>query len=984
MLKKIFFYTFCLFMCLATHANAQKDTADNLGVLKQELAKVFPHNRTINLVFHGHSVPSGYWSNQEVRTLDSYPYILLGLLKKAYPKAVINIITTAIGGEHAEKGAARFATDVLPHQPDVIFIDYALNDLGLGLERSEAAWAQMIEEAKLNNISVVLLTPSPDQRQDMGNTENLLSKHAQQIRKLAAKYGLPVADSYAAFEAVFKENGTIEPFMSHVNHPNRLGHELIANEIFKLFAQQKYPQFGVDPLKDVIAAMTIDEKALMVTGAKRREIYPTALPGKRQKNIVAVGGYTYPFLHLGIPPIYLSDGPAGVRIAPRRSGDGQTYYATAFPVATLVASGWDTSLSREIGEAMGHEALEYGVDILLAPAMNIHRDPLGGRSFEYYSEDPLLTGKMASAYVQGIQSKGVGASIKHFAANNQETSRRYINTIVSERALREIYLEGYRIAVKEAKPWTVMSSYNKINGVYTPQSKELLVDILRKEWGFDGFVLTDWYGGDDPVEQMKAHNDLLMPGLQVWTDTIADALRKGNLSMDVIDQNIENILNVALKTGTVKDYPYTEKPDFEKSKEIARRVARESMVLLKNERNTLPIQARSTSIGLFGNYSYKNLPGGTGSGAVNYEHAVSVAEGLKTAGFGLDPVLEGKYTTHLEKGKPLSDKADSLITAMPPRDSILSELEWDNREIERSARETDMAIITIMRIFGEGGDRHVDHFHLTAEELTLIDRISNAYHAQQKKVVVLLNVGGVVETASWKDKVDGILLTWQSGQEGGHAVADLVSGKFTPSGKLPTTFPVRYADAPSAKNFPGTPSENPTAVVYEEDIYVGYRYYDTFRVPTSFPFGFGLSYTSFTYTDFKIEKGKGGNATLMVTVENTGRYPGKEVVQVYATAPSGKLEHPEKELKAFAKTRLLQPGERETLRFEISPRMLSSFDTDASAWVAEKGIYDLKIAVSSDTIVANGKFHLAKSQITEKVSKSLVPQVPINTLRSSK
>lgn len=754
--------------------------------------------------------------------------------------------------------------------------------------------------------------------------------------------------------------------------------------IKETFGQQKYPQLGKDPLKDVIAAMTIDEKALMVTGAKRREVYPHALPGRRQKNIVAVGGYTYPFLHLGIPPIYLSDGPAGVRIAPKRSGDKQTYYATAFPVATLVASGWDTSLSKEIGEAMGHEALEYGVDILLAPAMNIHRDPLGGRSFEYYSEDPLLTGKMASAYVQGIQSQGVGASLKHFAANNQETSRRYINTIVSERALREIYLEGYRIAVQESKPWTVMSSYNKINGVYTPQSKELLVDILRKEWGFDGFVLTDWYGGDDPVEQMKAHNDLLMPGLQVWTDKIADALRKGDLSMDVVDQNIASILKIALKTGTVKDYPYTEKPDFNKSREIARRVARESMVLLKNEQNTLPLAGGSKLIGLFGNYSYKNLPGGTGSGAVNYEHSVSIAEGLKEAGFEPDRILETKYNTYLEKGKPLLERADSLITAMPPRDSILGELKLDKLEIERGANETDIAIITIMRIFGEGGDRSVSHFNLTVEELSLIDRVSDAYHARGKKVVVLLNIGGVVETASWKDKVDGILLTWQSGQEGGHAVADLISGKFTPSGKLPTTFPIRYTDVPSAGNFPGTPSGNPTEVIYEEDIYVGYRYYDTFRVPTSFSFGFGLSYTSFEYTDFKIQKGKAGQAVLMITVGNVGQYPGKEVVQVYAAAPSGKLEQPDKELKSFGKTKLLQPGERETLRFEITPRMLSSFDTDASAWIAAKGIYDLKVAVSSDFIVANGKFRLKKSRVTEKVNKSLAPQVQINTLHPGK
>ncbi|AHM58382.1 beta-glucosidase-like glycosyl hydrolase [Flammeovirgaceae bacterium 311] len=743
------------------------------------------------------------------------------------------------------------------------------------------------------------------------------------------------------------------------------------------------PQLNENNLKKVIKALTIEEKSLMVTGAKRREVVPVATPGRKQKNITAVGSYTYPFVHLGIPAIYLSDGPAGLRIAPRRENDPNTYYATAFPVATLVASSWDTKVAERVGRAMGHEALEYGVDILLGPALNIHRDPLGGRSFEYYSEDPLVSGKMTAAAVRGIQSQGVGTSIKHFAANNQETSRRFIDVIVSERALREIYLEGFKIAVEESDPWTVMSSYNKINGVYTSESPELLETILRKEWGFKGFVLSDWYGGEDPIKQVKAGNDLLMPGLTAWSEKIDSASRNGSLEQQYLDQNIERILNIAVKTPTFKNYPYSDKPNLKENAQVARDAAAQSMVLLKNEKKTLPFMQGTNKVAVFGNYSYKIIVGGTGSGMVNNEYSVSVAEGLEKAGYQLDQQLRTSYLQYLKKGRPQNLKADSLITALPKLDSILGELPIDESIIQQQAQEAEVAIVSIMRVFGEGGDRKLDNdYYLTAEEKKLLKKVSDAFHAKSKKVIVVLNIGGVIEVASWRDQADAILLAWQPGQEGGNALADIMSGKVNPSGKLATTFPMDYKDVPTAKNFPGSPSDKPVKVVHEEGIYVGYRYYDTFEVKPAYEFGFGLSYTDFTYGNLKLSSSKfKDKLTVSMEVKNTGTVAGREVVQFYLSAPAQTMHKPEKELKGFAKTDLLQPGQSQTLFFTLDARSLASFNADQSAWVAEPGSYTIKMGASSENIKKTASFELPKSIVAEKVNKVLVPQAVVEEFK---
>ena len=741
---------------------------------------------------------------------------------------------------------------------------------------------------------------------------------------------------------------------------------------------QERPIFGHSPVQQLIDAMTNEEKSLMVTGAKRRGVIPTALPGQQQKNIEGVGGYTYPFVDLGIPSIMLSDGPAGLRIAPRRYGDSSHYYCTAFPVANLLASSWDLQLAEAVGKAMGQEALAYGVDILLAPALNIHRNPLGGRNFEYYSEDPLLSGKMAAAAIKGIQSQGVGTSIKHFAANNQETNRRTINTIISERALREIYLKGFEIAVKEGKPWTVMSSYNKINGIHTSQNVELLENLLRKEWGFDGFVMSDWYGGDDPIKQMKAGNDLLMPGLATWSNSIDSALNTGSLATEVVDRNIRRILSIVQRTPTFKNRPVSNQPNLKQHAELARKAAASSMVLLKNENTTLPLD-KTQKVAVFGNYSYKLIVGGTGSGMVNNAYSVSLADGLVAAGYPLDQDLANRYHNYLALGERKIDKSDSLITAMPKLDSVLNELQLGKKIIQEKAASCDVALISLMRVFGEGGDRKQTDFYLTNAEEELIKQVSTSFRKKGKKVVVVLNIGGVIETASWRDQVDAILLAWHPGQEGGHAMADIISGRINPSGKLTTSFPLRYEDVPTAKNFPGTPADNPLKVLYEEGIYIGYRYYDSYNRKTAYPFGYGLSYTRFSYKEPILStKVFRDNLNLSISIQNDGPVAGREVVQVYLRAPGLSMHKPSKELKAFAKTGTLTPGAMERMDFQIDPLLLASFNSKKSAWEVEAGTYELYISSSSSHIKKKVSFNVPKGMLVKKVEKLLAPPEEIN------
>jgi beta-glucosidase len=685
------------------------------------------------------------------------------------------------------------------------------------------------------------------------------------------------------------------------------------------------------------------------------------------------------------------DGPAGVRIAPLRKSDSlNTFYCTAFPIETLLASTWDTDLIHDVGKAMGNEVLEYGADILLAPALNIHRNPLNGRNFEYYSEDPYLSGYMTAAMVNGVESVGVGTSIKHFAANNQETNRMLLNTVVSERVLREIYLRGFEIAIKESQPWTVMSSYNKINDIYTSQSQQLLTTILRDEWGFIGLVMTDWFSGNDVIAQIKAGNDLIMPGSVAQAKLLFDAVIDGNLNESIIDRNAARILSVVLQSPSFKKYEYSDAPNLKKNAQITRKAASEGVVLLKNNDHALPI-ASDIKVAVFGNTSYDFISGGSGSGDVNEAYTVSLVEGLKNADIIVNERLKDTYNNYLKLAKDNRPKKRFFFELLPP----IPEMEVEATLINDRAKNSDIAFITIGRNSGEMRDRKiVDDFYLTKKEQELIQKVSDAFHGEGKKVVTILNIGNVIEMASWRDKVDAVVLAWQGGQEGGNAVTDVLRGAVNPSGKLPTTFSIKYEDAPSSKNFPGIeldtamvmgpggfPLGKNAEVTYEEGIYVGYRYFNTFNVETAYPFGFGLSYTNFTYSDLNFSESEfNDNFDVTVNITNSGDVAGKEVVQLYISAPDGKLDKPIHELKGFAKTKLLEPGDQQQLKFTITGRDLTSFDPSQSAWVVEEGFYTIEIGASSTDIKLQKTISVKSEIIVEKCRKVLVASKKIDEL----
>lgn len=757
-----------------------------------------------------------------------------------------------------------------------------------------------------------------------------------------------------------------------------------------------------DRIQDVISKMTDDEKASMFIGigmpgfdmvlAKfTTEGYQGKVPG-------AAGG-TFEIKRLGIKTVIVSDGPAGLRINPNRINDTKTYYATAFPVGTALASTWNTELINTVGKAIGNEVKEYGVDVLLGPGMNIHRNPLCGRNFEYFSEDPLLTGKISAAIVNGIQSNGVGTSVKHFAANNQERNRMGINEHISERALREIYLRGFEITVKEAQPWTIMSSYNLINGTYTCQREDLLTTVLRKEWGFKGLVMTDWFGGydgfagqnspfspnsvSDVNAQLSSGNDLLMPGMPLQKKAILEDMKTGKLSAAVVNKNLTRILELVFKSPSMNNYKYSDKPNLQANAEVTRQAAAEGTILLKNDKNTLPFTSKSAPLAVFGNSAYDFISGGTGSGDVNEAYTVSLIEGLTNSGFAIDKELEGLYKPYTvdQKAKELERRAQNGgLMASPKR---IEELQLNNNIIENKANSSELALITIGRNAGENADRNIsDDFNLAQDEINLINTVSAAFHAQGKKVVVVLNIGGVIETASWKDKVDAILLPWQPGQEGGNSVADVFTGKVNPSGKLTMTFPVQYEDTPSSKNWVGTPAENPTSVTYAEGIYVGYRYFNTFNVKPSYEFGYGLSYTDFEISNVKLSsKAFAKKMDVTITVKNIGKAAGKEVVQLYLSAPSKNTDKPTSELKAFGKTNLLQPGESQTLTLTLNPKDLASFVTNKNAWIAEAGSYKVAIATSSLDIKQSETFTVAKETVVEKTNSSFAADEKFEDLK---
>lgn len=760
---------------------------------------------------------------------------------------------------------------------------------------------------------------------------------------------------------------------------------------------QTAPQLNANNIEEVIKAMTLEEKAqLLVGGGNDGFVGSGAMLGHQKKFVPGAAGTTVAIPRLGIPATVQCDGPAGVHIDAHREGDSRNYYATGFPVGTCLASTWNTDLVRKVGEAIGNETLEYGCDVVLGPGMNLHRNPLCGRNFEYYSEDPVVTGLMGTAFVLGVQSQGVGVSAKHFAVNSQESDRTRVDERLSQRALRELYLKGFEMMVRKSNPWTIMSAYNKVNGVYAQGNKDLLTNILRNDWGYKGIVETDWIGKreDLPVEQeVAAGNDLLMPGYPAQVKDIVNAVKSGKLDINDVDRNVRRMLEYIVKTPRFKGYKYSGEPDLKAHAAITRQSSTEGMVLLKNNA-ALPIRGLKT-VALFGVNSYDFMSGGLGSGAVNVGYSVDMVTGLKNIGVATTPQLTEIYQNYVKyaKAKLKADK-NPMMWFLNQGQPKLDEIDITERCVANEEPKADAAIITIGRQAGEGMDRQINgEFNLSKTEQDMIFRVSDAFHAKGKKVIVIINSGSVMETASWRDRVDAILVAWQPGIEGGNSVADILTGKVNPSGKLTMTWPIAATDHPSTANFakeydmytyknmegwgkgniPGVDFSN-----HEEDIYVGYRYFDTFKKDVAYPFGFGLSYTTFEMGKPSV-KANGKNIEVSVTVKNTGKVAGKQVAQVYVTAPKGAYEKPAKELKAFGKTRELKPGESQTLKMTLEKRDLASFDVANSQWKVDAGNYLFQVGTDVESI--KGTATLKVAEYTEKTSSACAPNVQLNYLK---
>ena len=760
---------------------------------------------------------------------------------------------------------------------------------------------------------------------------------------------------------------------------------------------QTAPQLNANNIEEVIKAMTLEEKAqLLVGGGNDGFVGSGAMLGHQKKFVPGAAGTTVAIPRLGIPATVQCDGPAGVHIDAHREGDSRNYYATGFPVGTCLASTWNTDLVRKVGEAIGNETLEYGCDVVLGPGMNLHRNPLCGRNFEYYSEDPVVTGLIGTAFVLGVQSQGVGVSAKHFAVNSQESDRTRVDERLSQRALRELYLKGFEMMVRKSNPWTIMSAYNKINGIYAQGNKDLLTNILRDDWGYKGIVETDWIGKreDLPVEQeVAAGNDLMMPGYPAQVKDIVNAVKSGKLDVNDVDRNVRRMLEYIVKTPRFKGYKYSGEPDLKAHAAITRQSSTEGMVLLKNNA-ALPIRGLKT-VALFGVNSYDFMSGGLGSGAVNVGYSVDMVTGLKNIGVATTPQLTEIYQNYVKyaKAKLKADK-NPMMWFLDQGQPKLDEIEITERCVANEEPKADAAIITIGRQAGEGMDRQINgEFNLSKTEQDMIFRVSDAFHAKGKKVIVIINSGSVMETASWRDRVDAILVAWQPGIEGGNSVADILTGKVNPSGKLTMTWPIAAVDHPSTANFakeydmytyknmegwgkgniPGVDFSN-----HEEDIYVGYRYFDTFKKDVAYPFGFGLSYTTFEMGKPSV-KANGKNIEVSVTVKNTGKVAGKQVAQVYVTAPKGAYEKPAKELKAFGKTRELKPGESQTLKMTLEKRDLASFDEANSQWKVDAGNYLFQVGTDVESI--KGTATLKVTEYTEKTSSACAPNVQLNYLK---
>ena len=732
---------------------------------------------------------------------------------------------------------------------------------------------------------------------------------------------------------------------------------------------------SADQIDRIIRSMTLEQKAMMLVGVWEAD---------KPSNIISSAGRTHPLESQGIGMTIMNDGATGLRMDTLRKGyPDERYYCTGFPVSIMMASTWNDELVRKVGATLGDEMTAYGVDLILAPSLNLQRNPLCGRNFEYYSEDPYLAGHTAAMMVQGVQSKGTGATIKHFAANNQQTARVNNDAIVSQRALRELYLRNFEIAVKEGQPWAVMNSLNWINGTRASASKALLTDILRNEWGWNGVVMTDWMLPENTAACAHAGNDLFMGGAQSQVEDIIKAVNDGTLSIADVDRNVRNVLSYVMKTHSHVGVEPTFAPDLGADAEVALEAAQEGIVLLKNNAATLPLKEEDT-VAVFGVGTYLFYANGLGAADVNKPYTINLIQGMKEARINTHPVVDEFYQKYFEaqdvqlRERNARTWKNWFFGYKVPEEAPLRDF-----FIQKRAQDCSKAIITIARNCGEALDRNFakGEYLLTDTEKEMLESVCREFHARGKQVIVVVNTGAAIDVNPWSELADAVVLAWQPGQEGGRAVADVLSGKVCPSGKLPVTWALDYHDIPSSANFPvdytfdwedvkpygraGQPrTKNLDYTNYEEDIWIGYRYFSTFGKPVAYPFGYGLSYTTFEWSDAKVEKVSGEMAKVSILVTNTGSVSGKDVVELYSTAPvTEDFETPVRELRAYSKTPLLGPGESVKVSMDVALKDLASFHEDVMSWITAKGTHILSFASSADDVRATVEVTVPKAII---------------------
>lgn len=654
----------------------------------------------------------------------------------------------------------------------------------------------------------------------------------------------------------------------------------------------------VPEIDAIIARMTLQEKAALCTGA--------------------TAWTTTPLERLGVPELFVADGPHGVRRVPDAGSMAiDALPATCFPTASATACSWDRALLRRMGQALAEEAVALGVNVLLGPGVNMKRMPTCGRNFEYFSEDPCLAGELAASLIDGIQSRGVGTSLKHYAANNQEEQRMTISAEVDERTLREIYLPAFETAVKKAQPWTVMCSYNRINGVYASEHRRLLTDILKEEWGFEGFVVSDWTAVHDRVAALRAGLDLEMPGPRPRrVQAVVDAVLAGDLDEASLDEAVRRILRIVFKAA---ESPKGAAFDAAGHHALARQIAAECMVLLKND-GILPLHGVN-HIAVIGRAAQEAHFQGGGSSHINPTQVDAPIDELRK--------LAGGAQISYSEGYPIDDSSRPDLIA----------------EAVAAAQAADVALLYIALPTykeSEGYDRA--DLDLTAQQAALIQAVT----AAQPRSVVILNNGSAVAMSDWIDGAAAVLEAWMMGQAGGGAIADLLFGVANPSGKLAETFPLRLADTPACLSYPGEAGR----VRYGEGIFIGYRYYDARQQAVLFPFGHGLSYTTFAYSAPRVSSPifRDVDGVLVeVDVTNTGAVAGQEIVQVYVHDCAASVQRPPKELKGFAKV-ALQPGETQTVAIPLDGRAFAFFHPGYGRWIAEAGEFDILVGASSADI----------------------------------